>query len=87
MILFKKLMEIEKSGFTLIVGLLFSLFFTHPVNAQDAIWLSNTPPGSMEKGVEVYGMHRLSVLKTINEGKGEKAGLIRNKKVGIQKQL
>ncbi|MEN8188013.1 MAG: hypothetical protein ABFR05_12865, partial [Bacteroidota bacterium] len=44
------------------------LLFGFQINAQDAIWLSNTPPKSMEKSVETYGMHRLSVLKAKRRG-------------------
>jgi len=38
------------------------LFFGFQINAQDAIWLSNTPPVSMEKKVKTSGMHRLSAI-------------------------
>ncbi len=34
------------------------------VNAQDVIWLSNTPPAYMSERVKTSGMHRLSTLKS-----------------------
>lgn len=38
------------------------LFLGFQLRAQDAVWLSNTPPESMEEMVKTSGMHRLSAL-------------------------
>ena len=74
MLFFKKLIKIKKSGLTYLSGLLISLFLIQPVVAQETIWLSNTPPKSMEKQVKTNGMHRLSILETEKRSARPKSG-------------
>ncbi len=64
MLFFKIFSEINKSGLALVCGVLIYLLFTQSLVAQETIWLSNTPPKSMEKEVKTNGMHRLSTLET-----------------------
>jgi len=62
MLFFKILIKMYKSGLLLGSGLLISLFLIQPVVAQETIWLSNTPPESMQKMVTTSGMHRLAAI-------------------------
>ncbi len=62
MLFLKRLIKMYKSGLGLGSGLLVSLFLMQPVVAQETIWLSNTPPESMQKMVKTSGMHRLSAI-------------------------
>ncbi len=74
MLFLKKLIKIEKSGLAYLSGFLISLFLIQPVVAQETVWLSNTPPKSMEKEVKTSGMHRLSTLETKKRGDRTKSG-------------
>jgi len=52
-------------------SIILSFFFLgYQLKAQDAVWLSNTPPESMEEMVKTSGMHRLSALD-IKKTKGK----------------
>ena len=64
MLFFKNLIKTNKSGLAFGGGFLIFLIFSQPVVAQEAVWLSNTPPASMEKEVKTNGMHRLSTLES-----------------------
>ncbi len=71
----------------ILLGLLFSGI---QLKAQDAVWLSNTPPESMEEMVKTSGMHRLPALdfrksrgKPKEDGKGKYSKV---KKDSVQKK-
>jgi len=74
MLFFKNLIKTNKLGLTFFSGLLIFLIFSQSVVAQEAVWLSNTPPASMEKEVKTNGMHRLSTLETKRRDARPKSG-------------